>query len=486
MKKFTPRPGFTVLAHKLALDPNATTNRHLHSHAGAARAAYNWAVAYITAVWWQRKAEQSYNIPEGELTEWRSWSLPSLRRAFNEAKHTDPRFAGWWEENSKEAYNTGLAGASVAFDNYAKSKSGKRKGPKMGVPRFKSKRKARLTCRFTTGTIRIEPDGRHITLPRIGTVRLHENRADLRALIDDGNMRILSATACLDRGRWFVALQVEQKHQLVKVARPDAAVGIDLGIKTLAVLADSDGVLSEEPNPRHLDRAQKQLRRASRIVSRRRGPDRRTGQQPSRRWEKANQARNKIHHRVANLREDTLHKMTTRLAAEYGTVVVEDLNVAGMGRNRRLSRRVADAAFGEIRRQLTYKTRRHGTRLVVADRWLPSSKTCSRCGVVKAKLPLSVRVFECDNCGLVLDRDANAGHNLVALAARTTGTGVAGDLDPAVKAESKPRGADRKTRTTRPRRKAGTGRAGGAIPSPRAGKETGDRQQATRVQLGLW
>lgn len=354
----------------------------------------------------------------------------------------------------------------------------------MGIPRFKSKRTARLTCRFTTGTIRIEPDGRHITLPRIGTVRLHEDASHLRALTDAGNMRILSASARLNRGRWFVSLQVEEKHELVKVARPDTAVGIDLGIKTLAVLADSDGVLGTEPNPRHLDRAQKQLRRASRVVSRRHGPDRRTGQQASRRWEKASQARNKIHHRVANLREDTLHQMTTRLACEYGTIVIEDLCVAGMGRNRRLSRRVADAAFGEIRRQLTYKTRRRGTRLIVADRWYPSSKTCSRCGAVKTKLPLSMRIFECDNCGLALDRDANAGHNLVALAARTTGTGVAGDLDLA-KAKSKPRGADRKTRVTRPRRKAGTGRAGGAIPSPRAGKETGDRQQDTGAQLAL-
>ncbi|MFF2407626.1 IS607 family element RNA-guided endonuclease TnpB [Streptomyces sp. NPDC058092] len=485
MKKFKSRPGFTVLAYKLALDPNATAGRHLHSHAGAARAAYNWAVEYVTAAWWQRGAEQSYGIPEDELTPWRSWSLPSLRKAFNEDKRTNPRFADWWEENSKEAYNTGLAGASAAFDNYTKSKSGKRKGRKMGIPRVKSKRKARLTCRFTTGTIRIEPDGRHVTLPRIGRVRLHESASRLRALVDAGHLRILSATVRQDRGRWFVSLQVEEKHQLVKVARPDAAVGIDLGIKTLAVLADSDGFLATEPNPRHLDRAQKQLRRASRVVSRRQGPDRRTGRQASKRWEQANRARNKVHHRVANLREDTLHKMTTRLASEYGTIFIEDLNVAGMGRNRRLSRRVADAAFGEIRRQLTYKTRRHGTRLVVAGRWFPSSKTCSRCGAVKAKLPLSMRVFECDNCGLVIDRDANAGHNLVALAARTTGTGVAGELDPA-KAELKPRGADRKTRSTRPRRKAGTGRAGGTIPSPRAGKETGDRQQATRAQLALW
>ncbi|MEU6521852.1 IS607 family element RNA-guided endonuclease TnpB [Streptomyces sp. NPDC046924] len=484
MRGFRPRPGFTVRAYKLALDPNATAGRRLYSHAGAARAAYNWAVAHITAVWWQRRAEQSYGIAEDQLTPWRSWSLPSLRKAFNEDKRTDPRFAGWWEENSKEAYNTGLANAAAAFDNYAKSKSGRRKGRTMGLPRFKSKRKARLTCRFTTGTIRIEPDGRHVTLPRIGRVRLHEDASRLRALLDAGQMRILSATACWDRGRWFVSFQVEERHQLVKVARPNAAVGIDLGIKTLAVLADSDGVLAAELNPRHLDRAHKQLRRASRVVSRRQGPDRRTGRQASKRWEKANRARNKIHHRVANLREDTLHKMTTRLACEYGTIVVEDLNVVGMGRNRRLSRRIADAAFGEIRHQLAYKTRRRGTRLVVADRWYPSSKTCSRCGVVKAKLPLGMRVFVCDSCGLVIDRDANAGCNLVALAARTTGTGVAGDLDFAT-AESKPRGADRKTRTTRPRRKAGTGRAGGTIPGPRTGTETGDRQQDTGAQLAL-
>jgi putative transposase len=328
----------------------------------------------------------------------------------------------------------------------------------VGVPRFKSKRKARSACRFTTGAIRLEADGRHVTLPRIGRVRLHEHRPDLRARIDAGHVRILSATVRLDRGRWFVSFQVEEKQPLVKVARPGAAVGVDLGIKTLAVLADSDGTVTEEPNPRHLDRAQKQLRRTSRVVSRRQGPDRRTGRKPSKRWEKANRARNRVHHQVANLREDALHKLTTRLTREYGTIVVEDLNVAGMGRNRRLSRRVADAAFGEIRRQLAYKTRRHGTRLIVADRWFPSSKTCSRCGAVKAKLPLSVRVFECDTCGLVLDRDANAGHNLVALA----------------------------TRTTRPCNQAGTGQAGGTIPSLRTGTETGHRQQDTRTQLVLW
>jgi len=207
-------------------------------------------------------------------------------------------------------------------------------------------------------------------------------------------------------------------------------------------------------------------------------PDHRRGVKASRRWEKADAERSRLHHRVANLREDHLHQTTAMLAAEYGTVVVEDLNVAGMMKNRRLSRRIADASFGEVRRQLDYKTRRHGGRLIVADRWYPSSKTCSDCGAVKAKLPLSHRVFECDACGLVLDRDENAARNLAALAARTTGTGVAGDQDtPKV---SKPRGADRKTRTTRPPKGAGAGRRRNTAT---AGRSADRPQDATALTL---
>jgi putative transposase len=484
VKKFRPQSGFVVQAFQYSLDPNATQQRMLRSHCGAARAAYNWAVAWVTASWWQRKAEESYGIPEAALTEWRPWSLPSLRKAFNSAKHTDLRFAGWWEDNSKEAYNTGLANASAAFDNYAKSKQGKRRGKRMGTPRFKSKRRARLTCRFTTGTIRVDADGRHVTLPRLGTLRTHEPTLKLLARVQAGTARILSATVRHERGRWFASFQVEVKRDLERVTRPDVAVGIDLGVKTLAVMADSTGEIRAVANPGHYDQARKQLRRASRVVSRRQGPDQRTGQKPSKRWEKANAARNKVHHRVANLREDALHKLTTSVAAEYGTVVVEDLNVAGMLRNRRLARRIADAGFGEIRRQLTYKTRqRHATRLVAADRWYPSSKTCSGCGAVKAKLPLHIRTYECDACGLVIDRDDNAALNLAALAAAcSTGTGVAGDRD-TPKRVSKPRGADQKTRTTRPSRKAGTGRAGGATLPHQRQTETRDRTQVEALTL---
>ncbi|MEU6357801.1 hypothetical protein ABZ896_52375, partial [Streptomyces sp. NPDC047072] len=165
-------------------------------------------------------------------------------------KHTDPRFASWWEDNSKEAYSTGLANAAAAFDNYAKSKRGQRKGKRVGMPRFKSKRKARLTCRFTTGTIRIETDGRHVTLPRLGTMRVHEPAGKLLHRVQDGTARILSATVRRERGRWFVSFQAEVKRDLVRVARPGVAVGIDLGIKTLAVMADSTGEIREVANPR--------------------------------------------------------------------------------------------------------------------------------------------------------------------------------------------------------------------------------------------
>jgi putative transposase len=484
VRKFELRPGFVVQAYRFALDPNVGQEAGLRSHCGAARAAYNWAVSWVTASWWQRRAEQSYGIvDEEQLTPWRPQSLPALRKAFNEVKHTDPRFADWWVENSKEAYSTGLANAAVAFDNYTASRQGVRKGRAMGMPRRKSKRRARLSCRFTTGAIRVEADRRHVTLPRLGTIRVHENTRKLQRRLAAGTARILSATVSFARGRWFVSFQVEIIRDAPRPAPPGTAVGVDLGVKHLAVLADSTGKITYVPNPGYFDAALGRLRRLSRRVSRRQGPDRRTGRTPSRRWVKADAERNRVHHRVANLRTDALHKLTTSIRADYATVVVEDLNVAGMMANRRLARKIADAGFGQIRRQLTYKGEWAGGVTIAASRWFPSSKTCSDCGAVKTKLPLHVRTFKCGQCPLVMDRDANAARNLAALAtlaaaAGSTGTGGAGDQDAQA---SKPRGADRKTRTTtRPPRRPG-GRAGGAIPHQRT--ETGDHRQTQAVTL---
>jgi putative transposase len=224
-----------------------------------------------------------------------------------------------------------------------------------------------------------------------------------------------------DGERRHVSFTVQVEHAKRAPARPGAVVGVDVGITHLAVL--STGELVE--NPRHAVNAHQRMQRLGRALSRKTGPDRRTGRRPSGRWRQAASRLSRAHARVANLRRDGLHKLTTRFATTYGTVVVEDLNVAGMLRNRRLARHVADAGFAEIRRQLAYKTGWNGGRLVVADRWYPSSKTCSGCGTVRAKLALSERTFVCEACGLVINRDRNAALNLAALAAQfdTAGSG---------------------------------------------------------------
>lgn len=237
---------------------------------------------------------------------------------------------------------------------------------------------------------------------------------------------------------------------------PDERVGVDLGIANLAVLSTGELI----PNPRHLNAALGKLQAVSRTLSRRRGPNQRTGQRPSARWQEARAKVTRLHARVGNLRKDGLHKLTTNLARRYGTVVVEDLNVAGMLKNRNLARNLSDASFGEIRRLLAYKTNRNGGALEVADRWFPSSKVCSTCGSAKPKLSLRVRIFTCGSCGLSLDRDLNAAINLkmyVARSGRETTNG---------------RGADQKTRP---------GRAGGCeTPTPHHhGGEDGDRPPVT-------
>jgi putative transposase len=441
-----PPEGWTVAAYRFALDPTPRQVKDLLSHCGAARFAYNWAVSWVRAAWDQRAAEQSYGVAEGELTQWRPWSLASLRKVWNQVKG---EIAPWWGENSKESYNTGLAGAAAAFDNYRASRNGSRAGAAMGKPRRKRKFVSSLSCRFTTGTIRVEPDRKHVTLPRLGTLKTHESTRALARRLEAGTARVLSATVSHGSGRWFVSFQAEVNRDDPAPVRPDSVMGVDLGITHLAVLSQPvSGVTDEHgfvANPRHLNAAQRKLRRASRKVSRRCGPDRRNGQRPSNRWHRANRDRNRLHHRVANLRVDGLHKLTTALAEHAGTLVVEDLNVQGMLRNKRLARHIADAGFGTLRRLLTYKTGWRGGRLVVADRWVPSSKTCSDCGVVKAKLPLRVRVFRCDACGLVCDRDRNAARNLAKLVAEPSelGTGVAGNPQPS---GWNGRGADDKTR----------------------------------------
>ncbi|WP_329079986.1 MULTISPECIES: IS607 family element RNA-guided endonuclease TnpB [unclassified Streptosporangium] len=400
-----------VQAYRYALDPTPGQMAALASHCGAARFAFNWGLNLVKATLSQREAEKSYGVPDEQLTKV-VWSLYGLRRAWNATKNAA---APWWAENSKEAYNAGLDNLARALKNWSASRKGARKGPKVGFPRFKSKHRARASCRFTTGTIRVEADRHHVTLPRLGAIRTHESTRKLARHVERGSGRILSATVRLEGGRWFVAFTCEIDRADRAPAEPEAVVGVDLGVKELAVLSTGEVVA----NPRHHRSALRRLRKLNKQLARRTGPRTPDGgkREASARWAKTKAALGAAHARVANQRREGLHRFTSRLAATYGTVVVEDLNVSGLVGNHRLARAVSDAAMAEVRRQLSYKTRWNSGHLIVADRWFASSKTCSGCGVVKAKLALSERTYTCAECGLVLDRDHNAALNLAALAA---------------------------------------------------------------------
>src|SRR5262249_18135995 len=281
-------------AYRFALDPTPAQERDLASHCGAARFAYNWALAAVKANRDERRAERSYDTGDEALTPVLGWSLPALRRLWNQAK---PQVAPWWRECSKEAFNTGLDGVARGLKNWSDSRNGKRAGPKMGFPRFKPKRRAGLSCRFTTGTIPVEPDPHHVTLPRLGSIQTHAANLKLARRVEAGTARILSATVRLGAGRWFVSLTCEVQRTQRTPADPDSVIGVDLGVNHLAVLSTGEMIA----NPKHLKQALRKLRRASRALSRKTGPDRRTGARPSRRWHKANQARNKVHHQIAGL-----------------------------------------------------------------------------------------------------------------------------------------------------------------------------------------
>ncbi|MGH9060593.1 MAG: RNA-guided endonuclease InsQ/TnpB family protein, partial [Acidimicrobiales bacterium] len=229
----------------------------------------------------------------------------------------------------------------------------------------------------------------------------------------------MSATVCECAGRWYVSFGCQVEHPEAAPAIPGAVIGVDVGVKSLAVCSTGEVV----PNPKHASRYARRMARIQRQCSRRSGPAK--GRPPSKRWQRSAAKLGRTHAKVANTRSDGLHKLTTRLASTYGTIVVEDLNVAGMTASAKgsghwrgkagLNRAVLDASPAELRRQLAYKTTWYGSALVVAERWYPSSKTCSACKTVKAKLSLAERTYTCEHCGLVIDRDQNAAANLASL-----------------------------------------------------------------------
>jgi putative transposase len=357
-----------LLAHKIALDPNAAQRLYFARAAGTARFAWNWALAE-----WSKQ--------------YKTGGKPSemlLRRQFNGIKRAE---YPWVYDVTKAAVQEAIIDLGTAFRAFFEKRG--------RYPRFKRKDgRASFCAANEAGTFR--SDGECIKLPVIGWVRMRE------AVRFAGPLK--RVTVSREGDRWFASIMVET-DDIKPVMQPQPVVGVDLGVTTLATLSTGEAVAG----PKSHAAALKRLRRSNKALARKR--------RGSANFRKAKRRLGRLHTRIANVRRDATHKLTTRLAKTFRVIGIEDLNVRGMVRNRCLARAVLDGGFHEFRRQLTYKARQYGARVVVADRWYPSSKTCSCCGVVKDTLALSQRTFKCDDCGFEAGRDHNAALNLARLAA---------------------------------------------------------------------
>lgn len=365
--------------YKVELDLNNEQRTACLKHAGCSRFAWNWGLARK-----QEAYQQTGHMP----------SALNLHKELNALKKTD---YPWMYEVSKCAPQEALRDLDTAYRHASRRlKEGKR-GKHVGWPRFKSRRKGIGGFRLT-GTIHLAEST--IQLPRLGTLRLKET-----GYLPVG-AKVAQATVSEQAGRWYVSVQMEQ--ECGEMARGNGpAIGIDLGIKALATC--SDGSVYE--NPKALRSHLKRLRRVSRQHSRK--------QKGSQNRKKAARKLAKLHARIAHIRQNALHQATTALVTKATSqqarcLVLEDLNVSGMLKKRKLSRAIADVGLYEFRRQLTYKAEAVGLPVKVVSRWYPSSKTCSCCGWVHENLTLADRTFLCQQCGVVLDRDSNAACNLAA------------------------------------------------------------------------
>jgi putative transposase len=296
----------------------------------------------------------------------------------------------------------------MALHNWADAEQGRRAGRPVGFPRFKTRHRDRGRVRFTTGAMRLEPDRRHLVLPVIGRLRCKENTRQLQRPLVKGRARVLSMTLAEQGGRLVVSVQALVAQQPRTPSQPDARCGVDLGIGSeWAVIAHHDDTIERIAHPAPWAEIQQERRRVARQRSRR--------IVGSRGHRQANAKLAALDRRAANLRTHQTHVLTTSLARRYGTIVVEDLDVAAMGRSmgrRGFRRSVHQAGIGRVRPVLAYKTVWEGGRLLVADPWFASSKTHHGCGGYLADLKLGRRVWACPACGQLVGRNANAALNL--------------------------------------------------------------------------
>ena len=415
-------PDVIVRAYKFALKPTAIQERKLRQHTGAARFVYNYLISQWHDDIHTRAEEKERGVPENELTPFAfKLSAYDMHNYWNRTKR---ECAPWWLEVSKEIGNDAAGRAYNSIKNWLDSKSGKRRGRRVGFPRF-HKRGYHESCTFSTGPLRVNPDRHSVTLPRIGTIKTYENTRELQRKIAKGTARIIRATISRGFNYWHVSFTVYERKRIPETHRnPGSVVGIDMGVGDHVIVAANphgDEVM-RRGLPTTISDHDKRIRHLQRKMSRKHGPDKRTKTTPSNRWVRANNQVRKHYNTISNVRRDFAAKAAHDVAKNYATVVIEDLNVRSMmarggAYKRDLNRAIAQASFADLRRRITYKTQWNGGVIVVADRWFPSSKTCSRCGEVKSKLSLSERKYICHRCGVVVDRDLNAATNLAKLAA---------------------------------------------------------------------
>lgn len=367
-------------AFRFELDPNRAQRLLLAKSVGASRYVYNWGLAE-----WQRAYRATGKRPR----------LSELKTRLVSLKKSD---CPWLYEVSAHIGQQALVDLDTAFNRFFKGLTDQ--GPKPGFPKFKKKGQ-----RDSARLYEVELSEQHIRLPMIGRVRLKE-RASERGF--EG--RILSATISRRADRWFVSLAVEREREIrlpKPLVGPGDVVGVDLGLKIAAVIHDGSETRVVEPS-QTLRKNLAKLRRLDRQLARK--------QNGSCNRQKAKLRRERLHYRISCQRRDFLHQLSRGLTRTKSAIVLEDLNVTGMRRNRHLALSVSDPGMGQLFRQLTYKSEWYGSRLIVADRFFPSTQLCSSCGTLNAQVKgyegLSKRTFACPACGLSFDRDENAAINL--------------------------------------------------------------------------
>lgn len=355
-----------LLGFKTELKLNNKQRTALMKHCGVARHAWNWGLALTKQILDHNKANSDSKIKFPTAIDLHKW-LVALVKSENE----------WYYECSKSTPQQALMALREAWKRCFNKTA--------GVPKFK--KKGRRDSFTLEGTVKILGSDK-IQVPVIGVLKTYERLPQVLTK---------SATISRQADRWFISFRFDvEQHK----SNNTDVIGVDLGVKALATLSTGEVVLGAKSYKKYETKLSRmQWLNRHKVID-------------SANWKKAQMQIARLHRKIANIRKDTLHKLTTLLAKNHGTVVIEDLNVSGMLANYKLAKAIADMSFFEFRRQLTYKCELYGFKLVVVDRWFPSSKTCSNCGTKKETLSLDERVFECGHCGFRIDRDLNAAINL--------------------------------------------------------------------------